>query len=377
MDDDPKNFAPKTPGALYYLGWIAAIAIVLIVAVAMVHARDAKLGREASALGSEAALGPHVVVERVSLSPSTRTLKLPASVRGFEETDIYSKIPGFLKVLKVDKGDRVHKGEVIAIVESPETDQQVTNARASYNLALITDQRNQILVRQHVIPQQSADESHAAMLQARAVLDQALALQQYETIRAPFDGAVIARNIDPGHLVAAPTGATNDESAIVTIAQLHPVRVYAYVPQNAALHIRDGDPAAITFYEYPRRKFKGAIARHPDALSPDSRTMLVEVDLPNLDNALYPGMYGQAEFTVATPSQTPLVPDDALIFRNDKVYVPIVRGTRLHLAPVTLGYDNGVLVEATSGVSAGDEVAVNVGQAARNGEAVQPVKSSL
>ncbi|HVN64381.1 MAG TPA: efflux RND transporter periplasmic adaptor subunit [Candidatus Binataceae bacterium] len=373
METDPKSFSPPPPGAAFYAAWIIAIVAVAVTTIALVRARASWLGHQTSELESAANLGPHVLVKQVSRAPQSRELELPASVRGFEETDIYAKIPGFLKKLNVDKGDRVRKDETIAIIDSPETDQQVANARANYHLAVLTDNRNQILLRQRVVPQQTADETHAAMLQAKAVLDQDIAVQKYEVVTAPFDGIITARNIDPGHLVAAPTAATNSQSAIVTIARLHPVRVYSYVPQNAALYIHNGDSAEISFYEYPERKFTGAITRHPEALSADSRTMLVEVDLANNDNALLPGMYGMAAFTVATPSRTPLVPDDALIFRNGKVYVPIVRNNKLQLAEVALGYDNGMMVEVTKGVNLDDRVAVNVGQAARDGEPVQPV----
>ena len=145
------------------------------------------------------------------------------------------------------------------------------------------------------------------------------------------------------------------------------------MPQNIALFIRNGDRATITVNEFPERQFTGTITRHPDALSPDSRTMLVEVDLPNTDEALLPGMYGSAEFVVSIPEGAPLVPDDALIFRDGKVFVPIVKDNVLHLAQVKLGYDNGIAVEVATGIDADALVALNVGQSAREGETVQPV----
>jgi RND family efflux transporter MFP subunit len=213
------------------------------------------------------------------------------------------------------------------------------------------------------------------MLQAKATLNQYENLQSYEIIRAPFDGIITARNVDPGHLVPAATAATTQTSAIVSIARLKPLRVFTYVPQSVALFMKNGNPATITVNEYPGREFTGSITRHPEALAPDSRTMLVEVDLPNDDLSLYPGMYGTAKFVVAMPSGAPLVPDDALVFRDNKVYVPVVHGNRLHLAEVTLGYDNGVAVQVISGVGYDDLVALNVGQAAREGEPVQPVRA--
>ncbi|MGB8412436.1 MAG: efflux RND transporter periplasmic adaptor subunit [Candidatus Binatus sp.] len=373
-EDDPKNFSVPAPGGFFFAGWVIAIIVALVATAGLVLVRELWLERQTSELAKQQEPGPHVLVADVSLAPPTRDLKLPATIRGFDETDIYAKVPGYLKTIKVDKGDRIHKGQLLAVLTSPELDQQVANARASYNLALITDKRNQALLSASVIAQQAADESHAAMLQAKATLEQDVANQAYETITAPFDGIVTARYIDPGHLVPAnTTPGTPGEGAIISVSRMAPLRVFTYVPQNIAPFIKNGDAATITAMGYAGQKFVGTITRHPEALSPDTRTMLVEVDLPNENQALYPGMYATAEFTVKMGTGAPMVPDDALVFRNGKVYVPVVRNNQLRLAEVTLGYDNGQMVEVISGIKQTDKVAVNVGQAARDGENVQPV----
>ena len=376
QEENPKEFKVKEPGRVFFAGWIIAVLILMAATAGLVLARERWIGRQTSDLAQQAAAGPHVLVAQVAHTPSQRILRLPATTRGFDETDIYAKVPGYLKDLKVDKGDRVRAGQVLARIESPETDQQVANFRANYQLARVTDQRDAILVSKEVIARQDYDNQHALMLQARATLSQYENLQSYEIIRAPFDGIITARNVDPGHLVPAATAATTQTSAIVSVARLKPLRVFTYVPQNVAPFMKNGNPATITVNEYPGREFTGSITRHPEALAPDSRTMLVEVDLPNDDLSLYPGMYGMAKFVVSIPSGAPLVPDDALVFRDNKVYVPVVRGNRLHLAEVTLGYDNGVAVQVTNGVGYDDLVALNVGQAAREGEAVQPVRAN-
>src|SRR5208282_3254373 len=377
MEDDPRTFSVHAPGKAFFAGWVAAIVLALAATAGLVLARELWIGRQTSELEHENEAGPHVLVTDVSLAPPTRDLKLPASIRGFDETDIYAKVPGYLKTIKVDKGDRIHKDQLLAILTSPELDQQVANARANYNLALITDKRNQALLRAQVIAQQTADESHGAMLQAKAALQQDIATQAYETITAPFDGIVTARYIDPGHLVpATTTPGTPGSGAIISVSRLAPLRVFTYVPQNIAPFIRNGDPATITAAGYPGQKFTGSVTRHPEALSPDTRTMLVEVDLANENQALYPGMYATAEFTVKMGTGSPMVPDDALVFRDGKVYVPVVRNNQLRLAEVTLGYDNGQMVEIISGINPSDKVALNVGQAARDGENVQPVQNS-
>ena len=374
QEDDPKNFSVPAPGGFFFAGWIIAIVVVLVATAGLVLARELWLGRQTSDLAQQQAPGPHVLVSNVLQAPATRDVKLPATIQGFDQTDVYAKVPGYLKTIKVDKGDRIHAGQLLAILTSPELDQQTANARANYNIALITDKRNQILVRSQVIPQQTADESHATMQQTRATLQQDIAFQAYETITAPFDGIVTARYIDPGHLVPANTApGTPGSGAIITVSRMAPLRVFTYVPQNVAPFIKDGDAATITAMGYTGQKFVGTITRHPEALSPDTRTMLVEVDLPNEKEVLYPGMYATAEFTVTMGTGSPMVPDDALVFRDGKVYVPVVRNNQLHLVEVTLGYDNGQTVEVLSGINPSDKVAVNVGQAARDGENVQPV----
>ena len=377
QEDDPKNFSVPAPGGFFFAGWAIAIIVALVATAGLVLARELWLGRQTSDLAQQQAPGPHVLVSDVLKAPPTRDLKLPASIRGYDETDIYAKVPGYLKTIKVDKGDRIHTGQLLAVLTSPELDQQVANARANYNLALVTDKRNQILVRNQVIPQQTADETHYTMLQYKATLEQDLADQAYEIITAPFDGIVTARYIDPGHLVPAnTTPGTPGSGAIISVSRMAPLRVFVYVPQNVAPFIKNGDAATITAIGYTGQKFTGTITRHPEALAADTRTMLVEVDLPNENEVLYPGMYATAEFTVAMGTGSPMVPDDALVFRDGKVYVPVVRNNQLHLTEVTLGYDNGQTVEVLSGINPTDKVAVNVGQAARDGENVQPVENT-
>ena len=133
-----------------------------------------------------------------------------------------------------------------------------------------------------------------------------------------------------------------------------------------------GQAASVTATQYPGRVFEGTVTRHPQALSADTLTMLVEVDLPNSDLSLYPGMYATLDLTIPVENSVPLIPDDALVFRDGKVYAPIIRDNHLHLSEVALGEDNGREVQITRGVSNNDLVAVNVGQGVQDGIAVQP-----
>jgi membrane fusion protein (multidrug efflux system) len=368
----------------------SAIAVVFVCAASagIVLAYQMRLQRQTGELDTQVNRGPRVLVEPIHPSESARSYEIPITVRGYVETPIYAKIPGYLKTIYVDKGDRVKKGQVIAILESPETDKEVADTLANYRLQAITYKRYWILYKQQVVPRQTADNWQASMLQAQALYQQNLAMQAYEVVRAPVDGIITARYFDPGAMIpaaTAPVSATttlafstnNTTSPIVQVATLQPLRIYAYVPQPLSPLIHDGDHASVTVNEYPGQQFDGTVTRHPQALSEASRTMLVEVDLPNTDLKLMPGMYGNVRLTTAPNTAAAMVaPDDSLVFKDDKVYLPIVRANRLHLAEVHLGYDNGIDVVVSGDVHDGDLVAMSVGQAVSDGQPVQPVQNN-
>jgi RND family efflux transporter MFP subunit len=275
----------------------------------------------------------------------------------------------------VDKGSHVKAGQLVATIESPETDQQARSAKATYDLAKITDDRNQILVANanQVIPQQTADESHLTMLADLASWKSLVATQQYERVYAPFDGMITVRNLYPGALVATGTAAGTSNPSIYEIATLKPLRVYVYLPQTYSPLVRDGDESTVTVNEYPSRDYNGSITRHPSALDQGTRTMLLEVDLPNKDLSLYPGMYANVAITIKGSNGAPRVPDEALIFNNETIYVPIVQENRIHLIKVKLGLDDGINCEITRGLKGDETVALGLGQAAVEGELVRPL----
>jgi membrane fusion protein (multidrug efflux system) len=359
-------------GAGAILGWAIAVLVVMVVAGGLVYARQRELRLQTSQLKASFQQGVPVLVQPASAAPTSGTLDLPATIHGYVETPVYAKIPGYLKSIQVDKGDHVTEGEPIAVLESPETDKEVADARANYWLQLVTDRRDRQLVSQGVIAQQTTDNQHALMLQAKAALQQFLAMQAYEVITAPVSGLITARYADPGTLIPQAT-APATATPIVAITTIHPVRVYAFVPQDVSPLIKNGDPAQLTVPSYPGHIFEGSITRHPTALDANNLTMLIEMDLLNRSAELYPGMYGRLHLRIASHAATATVPDDALVFRNDRVYVPVVHSGRLHLAPVTLGNDTGYTVQVTQGLKPGQLVAVNVGGAAREGERVHAI----
>ena|ERR1700735_5024031 len=362
-----------TRGIGFYLKWIAFPLIALIVAAGIVLAREASLRSQRGDLEQEAARGRTVLCTKIHGETASHSIVLPGEVHGFYETPIYPKISGYVKDMFVDKGSVVKTGQLVATIISPETDQQVRNAKATYDLAKITDDRNQALVRQAVIPQQTADETHLTMLADLASWKSLVATQQYERVYAPFDGMITVRNLYPGALVATPSASGTSNPSIYEIATLSPLRVYVYLPQTYSPLVHDGDQSVVTVNEFPDRDYDGSITRHPSALDQGTRTMLLEVDLQNQDLSLYPGMYANVAITIKGSNGAPRVPDQALIFNGEKVYVPIVRDNRIHLVNVKLGIDDGINCEITRGLKGDETVALALGQAAVEGELIRPL----
>ena len=373
MAGDPRAYEPEQPGRRFSVGLVLAAFVVAAAAAGLVLAREARTRREAASRAEEARAGRRVAVVQSDVTPDHVTLRLPGEIRGFTETPVYAKVAGYLDKIVVDKGDRVTAGALLAVLESPELDQQVRNARANAQLKRVTDDRFAALRREGVVSQQEADQARADRAQAEASLRELEALQQYLRVTADLDGIVTARYVDPGTLIPQATAASlSANTPIVTLATLDPLRVYVDVPQSQAPFVKDGDEAVVTVREYPGRRFAGAVTRHPRSLTAATRTMLVEVDLRNLDGALLPGMYAEIAIDVGGRATAPRVPDDVLIFRDGKTFVPVVEGDRLRLVAVTLGFDDGRVSEVTDGLRGGEWIATNAGQTAQDGELVDP-----
>jgi RND family efflux transporter MFP subunit len=375
MADDAKSYVLEPPGRRALVGLVVGVVLLAVAAGSLVLLRHAKLHREAAARTEKSKAGRPVRVVRVDRRPEHTTIRLPGEIRGYTETPVYAKVAGYLKRIAVDKGDRVKAGAILAELESPELDQQVRNARATYELKRVTNGRFEALRREGVVAQQEADQAQSDFLQARATLQQLEATQQYERITADADGVVTARYVDPGTLIPqSTTGSLGANMPIVAMATLDPLRVYLEIPQADAPFVRDGDHAVVTVTEYPGRAFEGAVTRHPQALTAATRTMLVEVDLPNPDAALLPGMYAQVAIDVATRVTKARIPDEVLIFRDGKTYVPVVDGDHLRIVAVELGYDDGRMSDVVDGLTGDEQIAMGVGQTAQDGEhvVVQP-----
>jgi RND family efflux transporter MFP subunit len=372
MSGKPESREAHT-GRFFLATWVGLAVVTLIGALAVVTVRGEAVRSQTDVLEQQAALGQPVLVTTLVGRPETREISLPGEIHGYYETPIYAKIAGYVKTMLVDKGSRVRAGQLVATIDSPETDQQTRNAKASYEIAAITDRRYQALLRQQVVPRQQADESHSQMLETYATWRSYVATQQYERVTAPFDGMITTRNLNPGALVGSAAAIGTSNPAIFEIATLNPLRVYLYLPQPFAPLVNDGDAAVVTISEYPKREFVGTITRHPAALDQSTRTMQVEVDLTNADLALYPGMYANVKVTIRGAKQSPRVPDQALIFNNEDVLVPVVRDNHIHLVKVELGLDDGINCEVIRGLEGDETIALGMGQTALDGELVQPV----
>jgi RND family efflux transporter MFP subunit len=372
MSTNPESREAGT-GRLFVAVWIGLAVVTLIAAFAVVTVRGQAVRSQTDLLKQGAGQGQPVLVTGLVGRPETREISLPGEIHGYYETPIYAKIAGYVATMLVDKGSRVRTGQLVATIESPETDQQTRNAKASYEIAAITDRRYQALVRQQVVPQQDADQTHAQMLETYATWRSYVATQQYERVIAPFDGMITTRNLNPGALVGSTSASGTSNPAIFEIATLKPLRVYLYLPQPFSPLVRDGDAAVVTVAEFPKRDFVGTITRHPAALDQSTRTMQVEVDLPNDDLALYPGMYANVTVTIRGSKESPRVPDQALIFNNEDVLVPVVRDNRIHLVKVELGLDDGINCEVIRGLEGDETIALGMGQTAHEGELVRPV----
>jgi RND family efflux transporter MFP subunit len=310
----------------------------------------------------------------------------------------------------VDIGDRVRVGQVLAVIEAPELDEQVHQAQANVQqaqaavdqananlrqgksdleLAGVTAERWASMVTDGSVSVQENDQYQAqykSKIAGVQALEQAVIVQRsavgaaeanlarlenmksYRVVRAPFDGAITLRNVDTGALVN--TGTT----LLFRIAQTAMLRMYVNVPQTHANSVHRGDAASLTVSNLPGRQFTGTVARTANSLDPASRTLLVEVQVPNESGVLLPGMYAQVELSSSRANPPLLIPSDALIVRADGAQVAVVqRDHRVHLQKVEVGRDYGDRVEVMSGLREGDSVIANPGDVVREGVEVDPV----
>jgi len=341
---------------------------------------------------------------------------LPGNIQAFTDSPIYARSSGYLKQWNIDIGGRVKAGQVLAIIEAPEIDQQVRQAKATLQqtqasldqalanqqqgkaneeLARVTAQRWQNLVTKGAVSRQENDQ-YQAQYQAQVAnlnaLEQAIAaarsniaaaeanlarlqeMQGYETVKAPFDGIVTARNTDVGALVNAGNGGPAQE--LFHLAATAKLRVYVSVPQADSRAADPGIKAYLTLSEFPGRHFAGELVRTSGAIDPATRTLLTEVDVDNASGELRPGAYAEVHLMIPEGSRSLILPVNVLLFRGEGLRVGVVRDGKAELVPVILGKDYGNEVEVVSGLNENDGVISNPPDSLASGVPVQVVTSS-
>jgi RND family efflux transporter MFP subunit len=347
----------RPPKTLLLIGVLVLLAGV---GVLLLHLRnDHRVQHQARANEERADKGPRVFVTKVVAVPPHRDVSLPAEVRAFFTSTVYAKIPGYLKEMRVDKGDRVQANQILAIIESPETDAQYLGAVSDLRRkGLLHTRLRQLLPGQYVSAQEVADARGAADL-ARSVRDHLKVLREYEVVRAPFTGLITGRYVDPGALIPAPISATESAMPLVDIADLSRVRIAVYVSQDVSDSVHAGTPVTITQDGRPDLQLSTTITRAAGAVDPRSRMMLCEVWIENEKLRLQAGTFARVTLHLETPP-TPTVPDEAVFTRNGVQFVAIVEGNKVHLVQVKLGVDDGITVQVLEGLKAGDIVALNL-----------------
>ena len=324
-----------------------------------------------------------VTTAKPTLSDAGDELVLPGTVEAYVQASLYARTSGYLQAWYVDIGSRVHKGQLLARIETPEVDRQLAQSRADLataqaNLALarITNDRWRVLLATKSVSKQDADEKagdFAAKLttveSARQNVARLEDLESFKRVVAPFDGIVTARNTDVGALINAGQAAGTE---LFRVADTHRLRIYAEVPEAYAKVTKDGLEAQLHFEEWPDKVFTAKATRTSSALDPAARTLQVEIILDNHDDELLPGSYAEVHFKLPSSTQTLRLPADTVLFRASGLQVATIgRDHKVKLKDIKQGRDFGKTIEVLSGLDPGDEVIVNPPDSIFDGIAVR------
>ena len=390
----PDGYKPGTGSRLTVLAGLLTFALVAgFLLVSGIKAQDQ--AQLASATEAKSLEAPLVEVITVKLAPPTEALRLPAETRGWYTSTIYARVSGYLTRWYVDIGDRVKKYQTLAEIDTPELDAQLEAGKAQLKASeaeLKVKETEAEFARttferwsgsaKGVVSEQEREDKKASYAGAEAKLNAQIArvnldksnvdrltyLAQFKQVSAPYDGVITERRIDIGDLVTA--GSTSNTSPLFGISQYDQIRVFASVPQVAAGDIGVGNVARITVAEYPGRVFEGKVTRTSESIDPQSRTLRVEVDLPNPDLKLLPGMYVKVEFDYKSKANVQ-IPASALLFRTAGPQVAVIQpDSTVKFKDVQIGRDNGNTIEITSGLAEGDRVVLNINNQIQDGSKV-------
>ncbi|CAM2164968.1 efflux RND transporter periplasmic adaptor subunit [Burkholderia orbicola] len=370
---------------------LAAVALAAaLLALGIVPRIEARAAQRAQ-VAAQQALPVSVIVP--GAAPADQTLTLPGSVAPYADASIYARTSGYIAHWSVDLGTHVKAGQTLAQISAPDLDAQLRQARAdeasaqaNYDYAKSTAQRWQDMLKTQSVSQQDTDTKVADMNAKRAMLASAQAnvahlaeLVSYESVTAPFDGVITARNVDVGTLVTAggTPGSPGLSGELFHLEQTDTLRVFVDVPQDSATGVSTGTSVYLTTTQYPGRRFAAHVARSAGAIDPVTRTLRVEIDVDNRDGALMPGAYAQAHLVLPSAAPALELPVSALLFRPNGVTVATVGANgQTALKTVQIGRDFGTRVEVVAGLVATDRVIDNPGDAITAGEAVKIVSTS-
>lgn len=382
MPTDLKEPDPQLLRRLRVVGIVAA-AIACVIVVGGLVSRYL-VGR-AVARWTDDQTVPTVSTVLPTIAHGSNTLVLPGTLQAFYNAPIYARVPGYLRAWYKDIGATVRKGEVLAVIDTPELDQQIeqakadlANAIAARDLSETTAKRWSSLLTLDAVSKQEAEEKisdeqakTALVAAARANLDRLDDLKSFAKITAPFDGTVTNRSVDVGALINA--GAESNAAPLFSVADVHSIRVYVSVPQNYSAQIKPGVTAALQLPEYPGKVFTATLDASANAITEKSDSLLVEFLADNRDGALKPGGYAQVTIHVPTRMNVVTVPASALIFDHNGLQVATVgRDDKVRMKHIKIARDLGTQVEISSGLSRTDRVVDNPPDSLAEGDVVRP-----
>src|ERR1700731_1544962 len=333
---------------------------------------------------------PTVSVVQPKRSAPSQEIVLPGNVQPYITSPVFARTNGYLEHWYFDIGAHVKKGQLLAIIASPEVDQQLEQAQsplltaqANLELASITKTRYEGLKKTNAVSQQDVDNAvgtynaNKAIVEAdQAAVQQYSALVSFEKVYAPFDGVITARNTDIGDLINSGSNA-NVKTDLFHVAQPGTLRVYVNVPEEYSRGIKAGMTADLALAEFPGRTFQGSLVRTADAINMTTRTLLVEIDVANPTNTLLTGSYAEVHLKVPAQSSTFIIPVNTLIFRSEGLRVGVVKDGKATLTPVTPGHDFGNQIEIVAGLKPDDQIIINPPDSILQGQQVQIVQASL
>jgi RND family efflux transporter MFP subunit len=386
LNSSPENTRPSQHS------WVMPVIVGVAVLAVLLFGIRSRLTAEASLRTVTAQMAvPSVSVVQPKPAAPAQEIILPGNMQPFISSPVYARTDGYLKKWYFDIGAHVKAGQLLATIQSPEIDEQLSQARstlataqANLNLAEITKTRYEAMFQKHAVAQQDRDNAEGTYSANKAMVDADMAnvrhyeaLVSFEKIYAPFDGVITARNTDIGDLINAGSSSTA-KTDLFHIAQTGTVRVYVNVPEEYSRGIKPGaTEAEIALAEFPGQKFPGKVVRTAEAISGTTRTLLTEIDLPNPGNVLLTGSYAEVHLRIPSANSTFLIPVSTLIFRSEHLQAGVVRNGKVELADITPGHDFGSEIEVVAGLKADDQVVMNPPDSLVSGQQVNIVQASL